>query len=127
MKDHQDLEFTLYHDVCPDAVVFSIRGTRLLIVAPYVTPYNSKYRTTGVFSILSVILSRLKNYEICMIGDLNARCGTPVLRDTVYEKNPDSTVNDYGKKLINLCNENDLVIINGLKKHHGNFDDNGQC
>ena len=122
MKDHQDLEFTVYHDVCPDAVVFSIRGTRLLIVAPYVTPYNSKYRTTGVFSILSVILSRFKNYEICMIGDLNARCGTPVLRDTVYETNPDSTVNDYGKKLINLCNENDLVIINGLKKHHGNFD-----
>ena len=55
-----------------------------------------------------------------MIGDLNARVGhLPNVsihgKMIKYCQVIDFTVNDMGKAVINMCNENDMVVANHLK------------
>ena len=55
-----------------------------------------------------------------MLGDFNARVGKPDLMDSKFRKYEyinicDETLNTPGKKFINLCKENSLVIANHLK------------
>ena len=50
---------------------------------------------------------------------MNSRCGTPT-----HHTYPDRTVNTYGRKLLLLCQENDLVFINGLIYGNKLFDTN---
>ena len=77
-----DLELSVFEDLCPDTVVFTIKGTRLLFIAPYITPDNSRYKTVGIFDRLAIIINHFKAYKIYVIGDLNARCGTPNIANT---------------------------------------------
>ena len=73
MKRSLDMRFHVYDTRCPDAVVFSIKGTRSIFVAPYITPETSRYAIEGIFS-LKLIICNFKSYSIYLIGDLNARC-----------------------------------------------------
>ena len=34
------LSFSVYHDVCPDAVVLKLRNTNIVVIAPYIVPDN---------------------------------------------------------------------------------------
>lgn len=51
------------------------------------------------------------------MGDLNARCGTPS-NTYQYACNPDKITNSNGSKLLSMCTDNDLVVVNGLN-HNG--------
>ena len=60
-------------------------------------------------------------------GDLNARCGSKVndlLKDDdsfLSYKIIDHTVNNNGKELVQICSDNDLLLVNGLETNEGCF------
>ena len=119
------LSFVVYHDVCPDAVVLKLRNTNIVIVAPYIVPDNSKYKINKIFTILDFIMKNFTKDRVYLIGDLNARCATPV--DTgryQYDRNPDCVINSSGRKLMSFCSDNDLLVVNGLRYRNRRFDTN---
>ena len=122
MKRSLDMRFHVYDNICPDAVVFSIKGTRSIFIAPYITPETSRYAIEGIFLQLKIIISNFKDYSIYLMGDLNARCGTLDNSNVQYAPNPDDAINSYGRKLVNLCDECQLTIVNGLKTRTKTFD-----
>ena len=107
------LSFRLYEDVCPDAVILEIVNTNAVIIAPYIVPDNSKYKIEKIFSIIDFIIKNFKNKYVYIMGDLNARCGIPV-STLQYACNPDKIINSNGRKMLSVCSENDLVLVNGL-------------
>ena len=122
-KSTYALNFRVYKDICPDAVVFSPEGTSpIIFIAPYITPSSSKYAIIEIFRILDSVIRNFQDYKIIMIGDLNSRCGTPKIHGYKYVDNPDKTVNVNGKRLIELCCNNNLSLVNGLKMEHKTFD-----
>ena len=60
-----------------------------------------------------------------MMGDLNARCATPNITHThQYSRNPDSVINANGRKLLSLCSDCNLTLVNGLEYHERRLDTN---
>ena len=118
-----DLSFRLYKDVCPDAVVLEIKNTDAVFIAPYIVPDNSKYKIEKIFSVVDFIIKNFKDKYIYIMGDLNARCGTPS-STLQYARNPDAIINSNGRKLLSICNDNDLVVVNGLKHNGVCYDSN---
>ena len=74
--------------------------------------------------MISSIIERFKNKKIYLIGDLNSRCGNQAFSSSeyTYKNNPDSVINTYGRKLIEVCLHNKLTIINGLIHENKSFD-----
>ena len=70
------------------------------------------------------ILRSFKSYRIFIIGDLNSRCSTPATTTYTYLQNPDRVINSYGRKLLQLCKNNDMVLVNGLMLGSKYFDSN---
>ena len=93
-----------------------------MIIAPYVTPENSLYKVSEIFSIIDSVTKIYPNSHIFLLGDLNSRCGVPVSPNFQYSPNPDVTVNSHGKKLLQLCNDNNMLIVNGLNYNLNSFD-----
>ena len=100
---------------CLPGLVFSIDSCRLLFIASYITPSNSTYKRTEIFTCLQNLIKCFRFYHIFVVGDLNARCGNVIIPPQVYVPNPDPIINLYGKNLMRLCKENGLVLVNGLK------------
>ena len=119
-KGSLDLGFHVFKDVCPDAVIFEIDN--VIFIALYIMPYNSNYKEKEIFSTIGFIVKNFRNRDIYLFGDLNARCGTPILDNCKYNHNPDQVINTHGKKLIKLCDSNNLTIINGLIYGSRRFD-----
>ena len=109
------LSLGILENVCPDAIVIEILNTNVVMLAPYIVPDNSKYKFEKIFSLIDFIIKNFKNKYLYIMGDLNARCGTPSSMYH-YDCNPDTTINSNGRKLLSLCSDNDLVLVNGL--HH---------
>ena len=105
----------MYDDVCPDAIVVEVMDTDIIIIAPYAVPDNSKYKVKNIFSKIDFIIKNFVNKQIYLMGDLNSRCATPSNEQYQYSVNPDTVVNSNGRKLLSMCSENDLVIVNGLQ------------
>ena len=119
------LSFRVYQDICPDAVVVKLCNTNVVIIAPYVVPENSKFKINKIFSILHFIIQNFPRDHVYMIGDLNARCATPDnIHTHQYIQNPDSVINGNGRKLMSLCVDSELVLVNGLKYRGRRFDTN---
>ena len=84
----------------------------------YDPPETSPYSDPTIMANLSTLLN--DNRKIIVLGDFNGRVAKPVISDKegyVYEyiNTVDSRQNNQGKKLINTCIENSLVIANHLK------------
>ena len=89
--------------------------------------YNNKFYTS-LDEEIKIINSKFRNYQICLIGDFNARTGqlepyinTEAINNT-YEKesygtntrtSKDVVINCEGEKLLELCSVNNLMIANG--------------
>ena len=125
----------LYPDLChidksvDDQIWFSlssIPGTRFC--GAYITPSSSPYFTEShIANLQAKTIDRSMNYVI--VGDLNARVGAEV-SDLVsrnmsygYDNPVDQVTNDNGKKILAVCKDNELLIVNNLKTkykyHHG--------
>ena len=103
------------------------------ICAVYIPPESSPYFKDDIFDDIGNDNNNFENLQtpIMLCGDFNSR--TEKLLDYVPEKGDehlknnvkvttqivsnrktsDSEINNHGKKLINLCKENSLRIING--------------
>ena len=71
----------MFENIYRDMVVFTVKGTDLLFIAPYITPENSQYKNKEIFTIVDFIIKCFNSYKIFMIGDFNTRCGDPVIDD----------------------------------------------
>ena len=113
-KSNLNMKFHTSNDICPDAVIFEIDNTKAIFIAPF-TPISSIYKEKEIFDNLDFIVKNFKHRYIYLLGDLNSRCATPVpTQNYRYKNNPDKVVNPYGRKLIKLCTDNNLLFINGL-------------
>ena len=72
-----DFKFTVFDDICPDAVVLNVQATNTIFIAPYVAPDNSLYKISGIFSFIDSVIIIFPNSHIFLLGDLNSRCGVP--------------------------------------------------
>ena len=111
-------------DIFDNFVIFDIKGTNTIIVAVYIPAINSKYYTSNpiYFKNLALILDFYKNKTVHIVGDMNARTGTPVLNNRIYKVNPDYVVNSHGRPVLRLCTEDMCCIINGLWLPYTQFD-----
>jgi hypothetical protein len=54
--------------------------------------------------------------EIIIMGDMNSRVGKKD-QDKIVGRYGEDTINDNGNRLINICNQNNLRIMNGFFQH----------
>ena len=84
----------------------------------YVTPDDSPYYDKAFFGHLHSILNEKKENVYVIFGDLNARTSTPDLTSVSpalrYPTCLDDRTNHNGRLLINLCKDNQMVIVNNL-------------
>jgi hypothetical protein len=103
----------------------------LYVCGTYIPPEKSKYFENEIFEELEndIILFSSRG-NILLLGDLNARTskledfvssdGSDHIQDTSdnyfqppERQNFDSTINNHGKKIIEICKSTDMRILNG--------------
>ena len=125
--------------------VDDIFGHSILFVCVYIPPEGSSYADCNTFDeIGQLICENRGDSEVCLLGDFNARTG--VLQDhmepnnilddlSVFENelvylydngfdlqrfSQDSNRNNYGYKLVEMCKNCNLLIVNGrIGSDHG--------
>ena len=90
----------------------------------YVAPCDSPYFEQAQWGAVAAHIAESPNTIV--MGDLNARVGTPQLRDAEgrsyeYRGVKDHTVNAHGRHLLNMCGESGMVICNHLVNGQKNF------
>ena len=84
----------------------------------YIAPDDSPYYDKAVFGHLHSILNEKKENVYIIFGDLNARISTPDLTSVSpslrYPTCQDDRINHNGRLLVNLCKDNQMVIVNNL-------------
>lgn len=112
------------------------KGEKIIIGSAYRNPDYSKYENTSFFEKLEEEIQEIKkeygNYKMMLVGDFNARVGLldDLQRfehpgDTWEEEqikvegrikdreNEDKTINAAGRKLIGLCKNIGMILLNG--------------
>ena len=88
----------------------------LIVCGMYIPPDNSKY-FDNQFDTLDIFTDQNesnKNTIVC--GDLNSRTGSIVsLNGFNYDENVDVTINQNGRRLLGICQSNNVVPLNMLK------------
>ena len=101
----------------------------------YIPPINCVKRENDIFHYWEILEDSILQYsrhngDIVIIGDLNSRTGTlsdvlemsPEIDDFTSNLNfdeintrisKDSVINQYGRRLVDVCTHNELVILNG--------------
>lgn len=114
----------LDNDHC-DSVCVEILQYDIILLAPYITPSNSKYYNNSLFQYIKFVADFYKEKNVFIIGDLNCRINIPTNIDPLklyYKPNPDPVTNENGKRMIDLCEKNKLIAINGLVSDKVNCD-----
>ena len=100
----------------------------LVICGFYIPPINSKY-FGDQFDIIETysVCNKENTSNVIVCGDLNSRMGSlNGLNGHLYQENPDSEVNQHGRRLLDICKSNNLLplnmlIINDSNKFPGGF------
>ena len=98
----------------------------------YISPLDSSYNgdKLDTFDILDYEVARyIRTHDVMNVGDFNARTGmnpdTMSCRNNIQcRHNKDTQVNVYGKHLLQLCKNSEMIILNGrffYDKCSGNF------
>ena len=92
----------------------------IVFVGCYISPVDSPYYDGAVFGYLQSLIKRDGSKRIFIMGDLNSRVGIPTTLEIgnekcVYEGVEDTTVNQNGRCLLDMCEDSELVIVNNLK------------
>ena len=96
----------------------------VLLGGVYVPPADSLYCEASPFQFMNEKCSGER--EVIVLGDFNARVGTPVITygdDCIYRYNgvKDHSVNGHGRILINTCINNEMVVLNHLTRNGRTF------
>ena len=91
---------------------------RIKIGGVYVPPEDSPYFSVAQHG--TVAAHTLPQENIIVLGDFNARVGTPSIKNEDgylyrFEGGRDAIVNSHGRAIENMCNNNEMVIVNNLK------------
>ena len=83
----------------------------------YIPPDDSRFYDQGIVANISAQIKCKKH--VIILGDFNARTGKPKLsnkrgEEYDYINISDNTLNTPGKRLLNMCTDNSLVIANHL-------------
>ena len=104
----------------PEQVWFRLRSVSdVQFCGAYVAPSNTVYfNSTSLAELQAKSSSEDQHYVI--VGDLNARCGNNVCQ--LVQHHPgltyspvDSSVNDNGREVMQLCMDNSLLVLNNLE------------
>ena len=112
-----DIQIDCLYDGFRDCLIFRIRDSDAIFAAIYIPPANSIYFDEIYFHNLEVIYEKFKDFHLFIMGDVNSRIGTPESTNmaNLYVNNPDTIINDNGKKLLSWLNDHrDITILNGL-------------
>ena len=98
----------------------------VVFVGCYITPFDSPYYDSAVYGHLQSLVKKDEGKKFFFIGDLNSRigiptefaCGDEVLK---YIGCEDNNVNSNGKSVLQLCKDNNLVVINNLQYGEKHF------
>ena len=98
-----------------DCVVFKIRYSDVVFAAMYIPPRNSVYYDEVYFKKCELLMDHYENRHLIITGDLNSRIGT--VANSNYMTNPDPTINPNGKKLREILERNqNVIVLNGFHK-----------
>lgn len=117
---HRGWENLIYCELSDEKMAIHIRNhTTTTVVPVYLNPSS----WDNDFNKLSDLLQSERLKRVVVIGDFNARIGSQqslpeeMLVDSygveAERKSRDIIVNKRGSKVITLCDENDLIILNG--------------
>ncbi|KAK4295004.1 hypothetical protein Pmani_032401 [Petrolisthes manimaculis] len=89
----------------------------------YIPPNDSPYYSPAQYGALAKHTT--DRDKVIVLGDFNARVATPLLADRdgnyyQYQGVQDNVVNEHGRTLLNICNNNGLTVANHLY-HNGNL------
>lgn len=93
----------------------------------YIPPEDSLYSEASPFQAL--FERCVSKSEVVVLGDFNARVGTPVTHCSDgcvyrYDGVKDHTVNNHGRILLNTCRSNDMIVLNHLSRNERTFGGN---
>ena len=91
----------------------------IIFVGCYISPRDSPYYDAAVFGHLQSLVMKDERKKMFIMGDLNSRVGVPTnlrtgSRTLAYQDCEDETLNTNGRRVLALCEDNKLVIINNL-------------
>ena len=94
------------------------KGYELTIIGIYAPTDDSLVEVKDEFyETLTGLIERVgRRSEIILLGDLNARTGSGI-NDAVVGSFGEEVTNDSGERLIEMCREHRLKIMNGFYKH----------
>ena len=101
--------------------------TSITLGGVYIPPHDSPYYERGLWGSQAAHAAHAAqtNDHLIVLGDLNARVGTPVIPDAedtpyTYSGVIDTTTNSHGKDVINLCKNGGMTVLNHLTTKDGN-------
>ena len=95
----------------------NVFGKKLCIVGIYAISDEHAVVKGDFFGKLNEIIVEIGNWrEILIAGNLNSRTGKKV-SNLVVGRYGEEIINDNGDKLIDICEQNSLKILNGYFKH----------
>ena len=97
-----------------------------IFIGCYITPDDSSYYDSAIFGYIQGIIKNDESKTYIILGDLNSRVGNPgpcldsngVLE---YIGCEDRIVNGNGKKILQLCRDENLAVVNNLKYGEKHF------
>ena len=86
-------------------------------IGVYIPPCDSPYFSSAQHGTLAS--HSINTGYVIVMGDFNARVGQPYIVDEAgkaykYVGFKDTVVNSHGKTLVNICQNNNLVVVNNL-------------
>ena len=116
---NKDIQIDVITDDFRDSVIFNVRHTELFIAAVYIPPNTSEFYDDISFSNIELMLDHYKSSQLIIVGDMNTRIGN---LGGKYSVNPDHIVNEHGKKLLKIYNDDeDVKIVNGYENFDSKF------
>ena len=99
-------------------VNLNLKGSRITIIGTYGPNDDARVEEkTEYYELLEEIISQIgQTREVIILGDLNARTGTRT-NDKIIGPYGENTTNENGNRLIEMCRQNSLRILNGYFKH----------
>ncbi|XP_030752879.1 craniofacial development protein 2-like [Sitophilus oryzae] len=97
----------------------SLHGKNITIIGVYAVNDDTLVKDKEkFFEQLSYEISKIgQSREIILTGDLNSRTGKK-LHDKIVGQFGEAILNDNGNRLINICDQNNLRILNDFFQHH---------
>ena len=132
VKNEMKNSVTLLDTECENVVLCridaSILGKPVILGSVYIPPENSRYSKIDIFDDIEQEITEANraSHDIVLAGDVNARTGMIIenlhdsldifnenQKDICDRKSEDCVINNYGHRLIELCSNLNIIIING--------------